>query len=229
MHYTLRSGEARVRGEGSGEDHYSVLGVPRDGSADEIRRAFRRIARECHPDVAGNDPAAAERFKRVRAAYEVLVDPDARARYDRRHDGYRPRTPRPPPGPGKRDLNLDDLVDGFSVDDFGFGDRKAPGRPPPRPPPPPRDLEVTVDVDVGVALLGGRVAVDSPGGRLMVGIPEGTSSGARLRLRGKGVAGGDLTAVVRIVVPERLEGEARRHAEALVAALEQERRGPGGR
>ena len=62
-------------------DLYAVLGVSRDASADDIKRAYRRLARELHPDV-NPDPATQERFKEVTAAYEVLSDPAKRQRYD---------------------------------------------------------------------------------------------------------------------------------------------------
>ena len=63
-------------------DHYAVLGVARDASADEIRAAYRRAARASHPDVNPGDESAHERFKRVQLAYEVLGDAGRRAAYD---------------------------------------------------------------------------------------------------------------------------------------------------
>ncbi|MEY3614238.1 MAG: molecular chaperone DnaJ, partial [Actinomycetota bacterium] len=63
-------------------DHYEVLGVSRNASEDEIKKAYRKLARELHPDI-NPDPKASERFKLVTHAYEVLSDPQQRASYDR--------------------------------------------------------------------------------------------------------------------------------------------------
>ena len=63
-------------------DHYAILGVSRDASADEVKRAYRKLARRFHPDANPNDAEAAEHFKEVTHAYEVLSDPDKRQRYD---------------------------------------------------------------------------------------------------------------------------------------------------
>jgi curved DNA-binding protein len=63
-------------------DYYEALGVSRTADADELQEAYRRLARRYHPDV-NKDPGAEERFKEVNEAYQVLSDPDTRARYDR--------------------------------------------------------------------------------------------------------------------------------------------------
>jgi len=64
------------------KDLYAVLGVARDASPEEIKKAYRKLARKHHPDVNPNDPAAEERFKEISAANDVLSDADKRARYD---------------------------------------------------------------------------------------------------------------------------------------------------
>jgi molecular chaperone DnaJ len=63
-------------------DYYQLLGVDRGAGSEEIKRAYRRLARQYHPDVNGNDPEAAERFKEISKAYSVLSDPEKRQRYD---------------------------------------------------------------------------------------------------------------------------------------------------
>ncbi|MDQ2732894.1 MAG: DnaJ domain-containing protein, partial [Armatimonadota bacterium] len=102
-------------------DFYEVLGVSRGSTAEEIRKAFRSLARQHHPDVNGGDPAAAERFKDIKHAYEVLSDADKRHYYDEYgQEG-------PSAGPG------DPGAGGFGVDLFdlffgGSGGRRTGGR-----------------------------------------------------------------------------------------------------
>jgi curved DNA-binding protein CbpA len=84
-------------------DPYAELDVSRDASGEEIRRAYRQVARRHHPDV-NQDPGGAERFAAAASAYEILSDPAARARYDNRFPGPVPirRTPKPRPAVGRR-------------------------------------------------------------------------------------------------------------------------------
>src|SRR6266478_10183174 len=71
-------------------DYYEVLGVPRDADEAAIKKSFRRLARELHPDVNAHDPQAEEKFKEAAEAYEILSDQERRATYDRYgHEGLR--------------------------------------------------------------------------------------------------------------------------------------------
>ncbi len=89
-------------------DYYEVLGVPKTASAEEIKKAYRKLAKECHPDLHPNDKDAEARFKELNEANEVLSDPDKRARYDQ----YGMDGPQNPFGGGA----------GFDFNSFGFGD-----------------------------------------------------------------------------------------------------------
>jgi curved DNA-binding protein CbpA len=96
---------------GGPADPYAELGVSRDASSEEIRRAYRRVARRHHPDV-NRDPGGPERFAAAARAYAILTDPAARARYDNRFPEAFPirRSPKPRPAVGRRAvLELTDL------------------------------------------------------------------------------------------------------------------------
>jgi curved DNA-binding protein len=70
------------------QDYYTTLGVPRDASEADIKKAFRKLARQHHPDVAKDKKAAEEKFKRINEAYEVLSDPEKRKKYDQLGAGW---------------------------------------------------------------------------------------------------------------------------------------------
>ncbi len=88
-------------------DYYEILNVPRDASLEEIKQAYRRLAREYHPDVRRDDPQAEERFKEINEAYQTLSDPQRRAEYDRRGQV------RAPTGPWDFDTLFEDLFEPF--------------------------------------------------------------------------------------------------------------------
>ena len=133
-------------------EYYRVLGVGLDAQTDDIKKAFRKLARTCHPDVAGEDPNAAEQFARIREAYETLVDSARRAKYDQRSQRQEQRKGRShirnewrPPGGWegfsshskvratrraqhqKSDITLDDIFSepGGASADLGFGTKGA--------------------------------------------------------------------------------------------------------
>lgn len=97
------------------KDYYKIMGVARDASSDEIKRAYRKLARKYHPDVS-KEAGAEERFKEVNEAYEVLRDPDKRAAYDRLGSGWRPGEEFTPP-PNWGGAGGFDFGAGFGRDD----------------------------------------------------------------------------------------------------------------
>src|ERR1700722_6827005 len=81
------------------KDYYKTLGVPRPASHDDIRKAFRKLARQYHPDVAKDKKRAEEKFKEINEAYEVLSDPEKRKKYDELGANWKSGAEfRPPPG-----------------------------------------------------------------------------------------------------------------------------------
>ncbi|MCB9760660.1 MAG: J domain-containing protein [Alphaproteobacteria bacterium] len=188
---------------------YQTLGVTREASAKEIKRAFRKLAQQYHPDKNPDDPEAEARFKEVSQAYEVLSDPEKRKLYDTFGDaatrpGFDADAARAAQawqadgggfgGGGFVDLN--DLLSGL------FG-----GRPPgPRAggPRPGHDVRAQVSLDFRTAAQGGQVELTQPDGTsLKVRVPAGVGDGETIRLRGQGAPGrggppGDLLLEVRV-------------------------------
>lgn len=194
-------------------DYYELLGVPRTASTEEIRRAYRQLARKHHPDLASASERAqaAERFKEINEAHEVLRDPDKRKTYDALGADWKSGADfTPPPGGGWRAADASEEQDLGDVSDFFaalFG-RPAgrAGRGGVRVSIPGDDVEADVSVTVEELLQGGRRHITLDGDRaLEVTIPRGTREGTVLRLGGQGGRGfnggppGDLYLRARLV------------------------------
>src|SRR6185503_21073611 len=125
-------------------DYYEVLGVSREASETEIKKAFRGLARELHPDVNDHDPEAEEKFKEAAAAYEVLSDAERRRTYDAYgHEGLRSGGFDPGAGFG----SIDDIFQAF-FGGGGFGGRRGPAA--------GGDIAVAVEVELADVATGAR-------------------------------------------------------------------------
>lgn len=186
------------------KDYYAILGVARDASPDEIKKAYRKLAHKYHPDVS-KDAKGEEKFKEVAEAYENLKNPEKRAAYDHLGSHRAGQDFQPPPGWG----------DGFaggqaSFDDIDFADlfaglsgrRQRAGRPGPDISMPGQDYEVNAHISLEDAYRGVLIDLDltvpeyDAQGRLRrvqktikVRIPKGATDGQRLRLAHKGGKG----------------------------------------
>ena len=199
------------------KDYYQILGVGKNATEKEIKSAYRKLARQYHPDVNPEDPQAEERFKEINEAYEVLGDPEKRAKYDQLGADWRrwqQRGGRPDDfhwdqwaaGPAGQRVHVrygspEDLEDLFGGDNpfsdfftsiFG-GARSDAGRSGgfeyrPRPRR-GRDLEHEVEISLTEAYHGTTRLITRNGRRLEVKIPPGAKTGTRVRVRGEGGSG----------------------------------------
>ena len=199
-------------------NYYEVLGVAKDASEKDIRQAYRRLARQYHPDVNKNDAAAEDKFKEINEAYGVLSDEDSRKKYDRYGENWRQADKHDQagaPGGGFR-WNVRDGGDAFS----GFGGRggmfedffstgSARGRTR-RPPPPPPPAEHHVEVTLEEAFHGATRTVRTQDGRtLEVKIPAGVDNGSRVHIRPNGSPGSDFYLVVSALDHAKFRREGR--------------------
>ena len=209
-------------------DYYETLGVPKSASQDEIKRAFRTLARKHHPDVNPDDAGAERRFKEANEAHEVLGDPDKRRKYDELGASWRthgqPDAAGPQSGPfspwagqggGYRTVVDEDLFrDGRFSDFFNTFFTDGPGLDPRSAGPRRgRDVEHPIRLTYKEAYLGSSRHLSLEAGgrsrRVRVKIPAGVDDGAKVRVAGEGEPGtaggraGDLLLCVELVPHER--------------------------
>lgn len=247
-------------------DYYKVLGVAKSATADEIKKAYRKLAKSNHPDSTGGDKVKESRFKDISNAYDVLGDAKKRALYDQlRASGGQPRGygggvyTQQGPGPGVFDLG--DLfgqffnqggptgggrrvrVEHVDADDKGPTVRQRSGGGRSRAATEDVEFEQKVKASDGTyldvkgpdvysdvriafdrAILGTVATVPTIDGKAEVKVPPGTSSGKKLRLRGKGMTdragrAGDHYITVQIDVPGNLDEDQKKQLIQLVTRL----------
>jgi DnaJ-class molecular chaperone len=197
------------------QDLYELLGVARNASEDEIQKAYRKLARQYHPDRNPGDKAAEAKFKDIAGAYEILSDKQKRAQYDQFGAAGGPAGG---PGgfhfggagPGGFTSNIDpdtaqrlfgDLFGGGSpfggMGDVGdiFGQaRQTRGRRPRRP----AEVRAEVDIPLETAALGGSVGLNTGDKQIDLKIPAGISDGQTMRLASQGPDGADLLLTIHV-------------------------------
>jgi curved DNA-binding protein len=205
------------------KDYYNILGISRSASTEEIRKAYRKLAMQYHPDRNPDNKQAEERFKEINEAYQVLNDPQKRAHYDRVGSAYSNWQQRGAPSggfdwgqwasgfPGGTRVEYSDLNDlfggnGGSFSDFfrtifggGMGSagtrtsRATPG------------YQQEVEIGLEDAFNGTTVQLQSDGKRKQVRIPPGVRTGSKVRVAGAGPNGTDLYLIVQVRDHETFE------------------------
>jgi len=201
------------------KDYYQSLGVSRTAGPDEIRKEYRKLAMKYHPDRNPNDKQAEEKFKEINEAYQVLSDPQKRARYDQLGSAYSSyqRGGGAPGGfnwdqwrtaGGGQQVNFDDLFGGaggfsdfFSAIFGGMGS----GQPINVESRRPQTYEQTLPISLQEAFTGSTRILEGGGRRVQVKIPAGAKTGTKIRVSGAGPGGADLYLKVNVEHDPRFE------------------------
>ncbi len=192
------------------KDYYQILGVPKGASDDEIKKAYRKLAHQYHPDKTGGDD---KKFKEINEAYQVLGDPKKRAQYDQFG-----RTFEGQGFGGQNPFEGFESFGGFSdilEELFGFGRRSRGGggfgfggfggRV-------HSTIQTTLQIDFVTAMLGGAIEVSAQGEKIKLEIPAGIQQGEALVHHGKN---GDIIFVIKIKTPDHISRKARELLEKL--------------
>lgn len=194
------------------EDYYQTLGVARNASQEEIRKAYRKLAGKHHPDMNPDDPGAKKRFQKIQAAYDVLGDEEKRRQYDQFGHGFEsmgggqgPQWRTAGGGPGGASFEDIDLSELFGMggmggmgggqgspfaDIFGFGGGQRQGPRQRQAAAKGQDVEQKITIPFQTAVRGGKTQVALMRGNqretLTVTIPAGVEEGKKMRLKGQG-------------------------------------------
>ena len=208
------------------KDYYKILGVERNASEDDIRKAYRKLAMQYHPDRNPNDKQAEERFKEINEAYQVLSDAKKRAHYDRLGSDYSNWQQRGAPGdfnwdqyggsgfPGGVHVeygDLDDLFGGaggfsdFFRTIFGRGAEAAGTGTRTRTRQQPQGYQQELTITLDEAYKGTTRLLQTDGKQKQVRIPAGVRTGSKVRVAGAGPNGLDLYLIIDVQEDKRFE------------------------
>ncbi len=201
------------------KDYYKILGLDRKASADDIRKAYRKLAMQHHPDKNPGDKKAEEKFKEINEAYQVLSDEQKRARYDQLGSAYsdfRTRGGRPGDfrwedwaGSGGSSINMDDMFGGggggfseFFKAIFGEAMRSSIRNQAAQQ---QQGYQQEIQISFQEAYEGTTRQLQTNGRKLQVRIPAGVKTGSKVRVAGAGPDGLDLYLIVNITDEDRFE------------------------
>ena len=214
-------------------DYYKILGVPKDTPQSEIKAAYSKRSKQFHPDLHPDDPKAKAKFQLLNEAYEVLNDPDKRARYDQYGENWDKMNPgggfgdqqgggdpfggfNPFSNGGNPFMGGDGSTFEFNMGGAGgfsdfftslFGEmagRRAQSARQQQHSSAPAESHATIDIDMYTALLGGEVIIESGTEKLKLRLKPCTQPGSKLRLKGKGGGGRDLILTINVTLPTSL-------------------------
>jgi molecular chaperone DnaJ len=186
------------------KDFYAILGVDKKAGADEIKKKYRSLARELHPDKTKGDDALEEKFKAVSEAYDILSDSKKRAEYDEARSLFERGGFRGPMG-GQGGGDFSDLFGGGSANDIfanlfgGGGVRRGPRK--------GQDLQTEATITFKESIMGATLGLKIPGDdgktqTITARVPAGVNDGAKIRVKGKGAPGeagpGDLFILLHV-------------------------------